>query len=46
MTKYIEKQAATIDEAVQRAGSKAGNKGSEAAAAALEMINVMRQLKN
>lgn len=36
----------TIDEAVQRAGSKAGNKGSEAAAAALEMINVMRQLKN
>ncbi len=36
----------TIDEAVQRAGSKAGNKGSEAAAAALEMINVMRQLKD
>lgn len=34
----------TIDEAVQRAGSKAGNKGSEAASAALEMINVMRQL--
>ena len=36
----------TLDEAVQRAGSKAGNKGSEAASAALEMINVMRQLKN
>ncbi|MCK0527013.1 6,7-dimethyl-8-ribityllumazine synthase [Anaerobiospirillum sp. NML120449] len=36
----------TLDEAVQRAGSKAGNKGSEAAAAALEMVNVMRQLKN
>lgn len=35
----------TIDEAVQRAGSKAGNKGAEAASAALEMINVMRQLK-
>lgn len=35
----------TIDEAVQRAGSKAGNKGCEAASAALEMINVMRQLK-
>lgn len=35
----------TIDEAVQRAGSKAGNKGSEAASAALEMINVTRQLK-
>lgn len=36
----------TIDEAVQRAGSKAGNKGCEAAGAALEMINVMRQLKS
>lgn len=35
----------TIDEAIQRAGSKAGNKGSEAASAALEMINVTRQLK-
>lgn len=35
----------TVDEAVQRAGSKAGNKGSEAAGAALEMVNVMRQLK-
>ena len=35
----------TIDEAVQRAGSKAGNKGSEAASAALEMINVMRQVR-
>lgn len=34
----------TIDEAVQRAGSKAGNKGCEAASAALEMINVMRQI--
>ena len=34
----------TIDEAIQRAGSKAGNKGSEAASAALEMINVTRQL--
>lgn len=34
----------TIDEAVQRAGSKAGNKGSEAASSALEMVNVMKQL--
>ena len=31
----------TIDEAVQRAGSKAGNKGCEAASSALEMANVM-----
>lgn len=34
----------TIDEAVQRAGSKAGNKGCEAASSALEMVNVMKQL--
>ncbi|MGN1394665.1 MAG: 6,7-dimethyl-8-ribityllumazine synthase [Succinivibrionaceae bacterium] len=34
----------TIEQAVQRAGSKAGNKGAEAASAALEMINVLRQM--
>lgn len=34
-----------LDQAVQRAGSKMGNKGAEAAAAALEMVNVLRQLK-
>ncbi|MCR5536033.1 MAG: 6,7-dimethyl-8-ribityllumazine synthase [Succinivibrio sp.] len=33
-----------LDQAVQRAGSKMGNKGSEAAASALEMINVIAQL--
>ena len=33
-----------LDQAVQRAGSKMGNKGSEAAASALEMVNVLRQL--
>lgn len=31
----------TIDQAIQRAGSKAGNKGSEAALAAIEMANLM-----
>ncbi len=36
----------TIDQAVQRAGSKAGNKGAEAALSALEMINVLKQIKD
>lgn len=34
----------TLDQAIVRAGSKAGNKGSEAAASALEMVNVLAQL--
>ncbi len=34
----------TLEQAIQRAGSKAGNKGAEAATAALEMINVLKQL--
>jgi 6,7-dimethyl-8-ribityllumazine synthase len=34
----------TLEQAVERAGSKAGNKGVEAAAAMLEMIRVMEQL--
>lgn len=34
----------TIEQAIERAGSKAGNKGSEVAIAALEMINLMSSL--
>jgi len=34
----------TIEQAIERAGSKAGNKGSEVAVAALEMINLMPSL--
>ncbi|MDP2561820.1 6,7-dimethyl-8-ribityllumazine synthase [Psychrobium sp. 1_MG-2023] len=34
----------TIEQAIERAGTKAGNKGGEAALSALEMINVMRLL--
>lgn len=34
----------TIEQAVERAGTKAGNKGAEAAACAIEMISLMRQL--
>mgnify|MGYP006280056865 CR=1 FL=1 len=34
----------TIEQAIERAGTKAGNKGSEAALAAIEMANLMQQL--
>ena len=34
----------TIEQAVERAGSKAGNKGAEAAAALLETIRVLEQI--
>ncbi|WP_022943143.1 6,7-dimethyl-8-ribityllumazine synthase [Psychromonas hadalis] len=34
----------SIDQAIERAGTKMGNKGSEAALSALEMVNVMREL--
>jgi len=35
----------TLEQALNRAGIKAGNKGFEAAAAAIEMVSVSRQLK-
>lgn len=34
----------TLEQAIERSGSKAGNKGSEAALSALEMVNVLKQL--
>jgi 6,7-dimethyl-8-ribityllumazine synthase len=34
----------TIEQAIERAGSKAGNKGSEAALTAIEMINLLSQI--
>lgn len=34
----------TIEQAIDRAGTKAGNKGAEAALSALEMVNVLSQL--
>lgn len=34
----------TIEQAIERAGTKAGNKGSEAALSALEMVSVIRKL--
>lgn len=36
----------TIEQAIERAGTKAGNKGGEAAASAIEMVNLLRQLKS
>ena len=34
----------TVEQALDRAGGKAGNKGFDAAAAAIEMVDVLRQL--
>jgi len=34
----------TIEQAVERAGAKAGNKGADAANAAIEMVNLLAQL--
>jgi len=34
----------TLEQAVNRAGAKAGNKGYEAALTAIEMVNLLRQL--
>ena len=34
----------TIEQAVERAGTKAGNKGAEAAGAAIEMVSLLRTL--
>ncbi len=35
----------TIEQAIERAGTKAGNKGSEAAVTAIEMANLYKQLQ-
>ena len=34
----------TVEQAIERAGTKAGNKGFEAAQTAIEMTNLLRQL--
>lgn len=36
----------TIEQAIERAGTKAGNKGAEAALSALEMVNLLSQIKS
>ncbi len=35
----------TIEQAIERAGTKAGNKGSDAACAAIEMVNLFSDLR-
>ena len=35
----------TIEQAIERAGTKAGNKGEEAAMVAIEMANLSRQIE-
>ena len=37
--------ADNLDQAVERSGSKAGNKGGDAARAAIEMVNLSRSIK-
>lgn len=34
----------TIEQAIERAGTKAGNKGAEAALSAIEMVNLLREM--
>ena len=34
----------TLEQAIERAGTKAGNKGAEAAQAAIEMVNLLRRI--
>lgn len=34
----------SIEQAIERSGTKAGNKGAEAAISALEMVNLLRQI--
>lgn len=34
----------TIEQAIERSGTKAGNKGSEAALTAIEMVNLLKQI--
>lgn len=34
----------TIEQAIERSGTKAGNKGAEAAMSAVEMVNLLKQL--
>jgi 6,7-dimethyl-8-ribityllumazine synthase len=36
--------ADTVDQAIERAGTKAGNKGAQAAESLIEMVNVLREV--
>ena len=34
-----------IEQAIERSGTKAGNRGSDAAATAIEMVNLLKELR-
>ena len=36
----------TIEQAIERAGTKAGNKGVDAALSVIEMVNLLKKLKS
>ena len=36
----------SIEQAIERAGTKAGNKGADAAVSAIEMVNLLKKLKS
>jgi 6,7-dimethyl-8-ribityllumazine synthase len=36
----------SIEQAIERSGTKAGNKGAEAATSALEMVSLLGELNN
>lgn len=38
--------ADTLEQAIERAGSKAGNKGADAAMTAMELVSLLKQLSN
>ena len=35
----------TIEQAIERAGTKAGNKGFDCATSAIEMVNLLREIE-
>ena len=35
----------TIEQAIERAGAKAGNKGADAALTVIEMVNLLKKLR-
>jgi 6,7-dimethyl-8-ribityllumazine synthase len=35
----------TLEQAIDRAGAKAGNKGADAAVSAIEMVNLLRRIE-
>ena len=45
MVAWFESDDFDIEQAIERAGSKAGNKGFDCAEGAIEMINLLKEIK-